>query len=152
MRAARKEPFSAMPHLGHLAVNGNFAADDARPECFGQGLVTETDAEERNGGVGADEIENAAGARRSAGPRRDDDGAGAGGDQLRRLEGVVADDGELASGKPLDLLDKVVGEGVVVIDDDDWGGAKDAPVGRRSWGERISHPRRVRYSSGGIGN
>src|SRR5205085_9433175 len=102
------------------------AARDACAECFADCLMAEADAEEGNGGVGANELEHASGARRSAGAGRDDDRARTFGDQPAWIELVIAHDAQLRAGKPLDLLHQVVSEGVVVIDDD-YAGAKETP-------------------------
>ena len=107
-------------------MNRHRAANDAGAERFADRLMPEADAEERDGFVFADQIDDASGARGSSGAGRDDDGLRLLRDQRGRIEGVVADDAHRAAGEPLDLLDQVVGEGVVVIDDDD-GQAKDAP-------------------------
>ena len=54
--------------------------------------------------VEADEIEDAAGARRRAGSGRDHDGRGLLREQCRRVEAIVADDFEPRAGEALDLL------------------------------------------------
>src|SRR5947207_2676700 len=102
--------------------------------------MPEADAEERDRIVEADQLDDAARAVRRAGTGRDHDRARPFCDQRRGIEGVVAHDTHAFAGDALDLLDQVVGEGVVVINDGD--GAKDAsrsaastrlPRGGRSW-------------------
>src|SRR6188508_3863039 len=143
-----------MHDVGDLAVHGDRSADDVRAEGLADGLMPEADAEERDGAVGANEVDDAAGARRSARSGRDDDGARPVGDQRVGIEGVVAHDTQALARDALDLLDQVVGEGVVVIDYGD--GAKDTsrleastrlPRVGRSWFAQCSIPR-CRNTSG----
>jgi hypothetical protein len=93
--------------------------------------MTQTDAEERDRFVRANQVHNPSGARRRPRSRRDDDRPRSLGNQRAGIERIVAQDAYRAAGEPLDLLDQVVGEGVVVVDDDDriTGSrrAKDAP-------------------------
>ena len=116
-----------MSDIAHFSVDGKLAANDPRAERLADRLVSETDSEERDRLVGADEIEDASGTRRRPRSRRNDDCPRLRCDQSAGLEGVVANDVERGAGEALDLLDQVVGEGVVVIDYDDRCGAKDAP-------------------------
>jgi hypothetical protein len=104
-------------------VHRQLAPHDPRPERLGDGLMAEADAEQGDVAVRADQVDAAPGARRGAGSGRDDDGPRPRGEQLLRLERVVPDDVQPFARKALELLDQVVGEGVVVIDDGD--GAKD---------------------------
>jgi hypothetical protein len=104
-------------------MHRELASHDLRPERLGDGLMPEADAEERDVAVRADQVDAAPGARRSARPGRDDDGPRPRREQLLRLERIVPDDVQPFARKALELLDQVVGEGVVVIDDGD--GAKD---------------------------
>src|SRR5260370_41961327 len=119
-----------MSPLGHFAMNGHRAANDAAAERLADRLMAEADAEAWDFFVRADEIDDAAGAGRGSRTGRDDDRLRLLGDQRGRSERVVANDANSVAGEPLDLLDQVVGEGVVVIDDDD-GRAKEAPA--KSW-------------------
>ena len=119
-----------MAYFTQLAVDGNASANDAGAERFADGLVPETDAEERDRFVGADQFEDAARARRRAGTGRNDD-------RLRLLieervdvEAIVAHDLQFERGDPLDLLDQVVGERVVVIDNGDHGKLLNVARGR----------------------
>ena len=118
-----------MHNLGHLPVHRQRAAHDARAKRFADRLMAEADAEEWNVCVRANEIDDAAGARRNAGTGRDYDRARTLGEQRVDVECVIAHDAQRGAGDALDLLDQVVGEGVVVVDDGDGrvnGGAKDA--------------------------
>jgi hypothetical protein len=72
--AAREEPLAAMADRAHFAVHRHRSADHLRPERLGDGLMAEADAEERDGGVGANEVDAAAGASGRAGAGGDDQG------------------------------------------------------------------------------
>ena len=135
LRATFEEALATMAHIADFSMNGKAPADDARAKSLTDCLMPEADAEERDGIVGADEVEDASGARRRAWSRRNDDRPRLRCDQCCRIERVVADDIDGNARKALDLLDQVVGEGVVVIDYDDRRGAKDAPGWAWSWGE-----------------
>ena len=127
--AVREQPLAAMHNLGDLAVYRHAAADDARAERLADRLVAEADAEERDVAVAAYEVDAAAGAGGRSGSGRDDDRARSALDQRRGVERIVADDRQRDAGKAFDLLDQVVGEGVVVVDYDNGvvsGRAKDA--------------------------
>jgi hypothetical protein len=100
-----EEPLVGVADRRDLAVHGHRTAYDACAECLADGLMSETNAEEGDVGVGADEIDDAAGARRSARAGRDHDRARAAGQQRRRLEGVIAHDFDTFAGEALDLLD-----------------------------------------------
>jgi hypothetical protein len=86
-------------------MNGHRAANDASAEGLADRLMPEADAEERDFFVGADEIDDAAGARGSSGAGRDDDRLRLFRDQFLRIEGVIANDANSPAGEPLDLLD-----------------------------------------------
>ena len=107
-------------------MNRHRAANDAPAKRFADRLMAEADAEKWDFLVGADEIDDAAGAGGRAGAGRDDDRFRVFRDQCGRIECVVADDANRSAGEALDLLDQVVSEGVVVIDDDE-ARAKEAP-------------------------
>ena len=118
-----------MHHLGHFAVHRNAAADDARAERLADRLVAEADAEKRDAVVRAYQFDAASRASWRSRSGRDDDRARSALDQRHRIERVVANDGQRDAGEAFDLLDQVVGEGVVVVDYDNRpvsGGAKDA--------------------------
>src|SRR5437879_785535 len=57
-RAAGEEPALFVEHITQLAVDGNASANDAGAERFADRLVPETDAEERDRFVGADQFED----------------------------------------------------------------------------------------------
>ena len=114
-------------------------AHDAPSECLADGLMAQADAEKWNALIEADQIDDAARPRRRSRPRRDHDRSRLFLEQRRRIERVVPNDTDIDAGKPLDLLNQVVGEGVVVIDDDQ--SAKDdlaIRVVRRSWERKRS--------------
>jgi hypothetical protein len=143
--AAGEEALAVVMDRRDLAVDRLLAADDFRTESLADGLMAEADAEERDGGVEADEIENAAGAGGGAGAGRNDDGSGALGEERGGLEGVVADDAQRLAGQPLDLLDEIPGEGIVVVDDGDRSGAQErirAKETRRQCGRSSRAPGR----------
>ena len=125
-RTTFEQPFVRVLHFGHFAMNGHRAANDASAKRFANRLMAEADAEKRDFLVGADEIDDAASAGGRARAGRDDDRFRVFRDQRGRIECVVADDANRSAGEALDLLDQVVGEGVVVIDDDE-ARAKEAP-------------------------
>jgi len=128
-----------MPHLGHFPVHRQAAAHDSRAERLADRLMAETDAEEWSAFVEADEIDDAARTRRRSRSRRDHDRSRFFLQQRVGFERVIPNYTNIHAGKPLDLLNQVVGEGVVIIDDDDR--AKDdlAVRGvRRSWGTKRS--------------
>src|SRR5262245_55655205 len=132
-----------MPHLGHFAVHRRGAAHHARAERLAERLVPEADAEERDIFIEADQLENAARAIGRAGTRRDHDRARLLREQLRGIEAIITDYLQPRAGEALDLLNQVVGEGVVVVDDDERARAKEtrrrscgsarSPEGGRSW-------------------
>ncbi len=104
--------------LGVLAVD-RLALHGAAAEGLDQRLVAEADAEHRRAGLGeaADRLFRDPGLGRRAGAGRDDEALGVALEQLvdRRL--VVAHDLELGT-ELAQVLDQVVGEGVVVVDDE----------------------------------
>src|SRR5438067_6079569 len=108
-----------MPHLGDLPMHRQARSHDAPAERLADSLMTETDAEKWNAFVEADQIDNAPGSRRRSRSRRDDDRSRLFRQQCGGIKRVVPNHTDIDAGKPLDLLNQVVGEGVVVIDDDD---------------------------------
>ena len=121
-----EKPLACMTNLSHFSVDRNRPANDARAERFADRLMAKTDAEKRDGLIGANEVDDTARASWSSRPGRDDDRRRFLGDQRRGIEGVIAEDANGAPGEALDLLHEVVGEGIVIIDDGDRR-AKDAP-------------------------
>ncbi len=123
MRTFREEPFIAMLDVAHLAMDRHLATHDARAERLGDRLMPEADAEERDRRIALDietnEIDAAPGACRRPRPGRNDERTRLLRDQLRGIELVIAKDAQPLAGETLDLLDQVVGEGVVIIDDRD---------------------------------
>src|SRR4051794_19199452 len=104
--------------LGVLAVD-RLPDDDPAAEGLDQRLVAQTDAEDRRPllGEGAHRLDRYAGLRRCAGAGGDHQAVGAALEQLADLGPVVADDLHLGAELP-QVLDEVVGEAVVVVDDE----------------------------------
>src|SRR3954471_3393552 len=102
-----------------LAVHG-LAADDVGAEVLRQGLVAQADPERGDAGLGEapDDLEADAGRVGRARAGRDDDAVGAPLEQLVDRRAVVAHDVDLAA-QLAQVLDEVVGERVVVVDDQD---------------------------------
>jgi hypothetical protein len=86
-------------------MNRHRSANDPAAERLADRLMAEADAEEWDFFVGADEIDDASGARRCSRAGRDDDRLRLFRKQFLRIERVIADDAHRAAGKPLDLLD-----------------------------------------------
>src|ERR1700694_2290075 len=63
-RASSEQPRVCVSHVGHFAMTRPGAANDAAAEGLADRLMPEAYAEERNGFVGADEIDDASGAGR----------------------------------------------------------------------------------------
>ena len=131
-RTPREESLPIMPHLGHLPMHRQAATHDSRAERLTDRLMAETDAKEWSVFVEADEIDDAARTRRRSRSRRDHDRSRFFLQQRVGFERVIPNYTNIHAGKPLDLLNQVVGEGVVIIDDDDR--AKDGPGRRDGWG------------------
>src|SRR5206468_4212231 len=113
-----------------FSMHGNAPAYDFRAERFADGLMAEADAEERDGVVGTDQFEDASRARRRARPRRDHDRLRLLIEQRIDVEAIVADDLQFEGREPLDLLDQVVRERIVVIDNGDHGKLLNVARGR----------------------
>src|SRR3984957_8109956 len=116
-RHAAEQPAAVMQHGGHLAVHQARGAHDFPAEHFHQGLVAETYAEDRNApGERLDHAHRNAGVARRAGSGRND--------QMRMLlrERLLDRDGVVAVYVDVRTqhqkgLHQVVGEGVVVVDE-----------------------------------
>src|SRR6185437_6491014 len=108
-----------------LAVHELGGTDDLGTEGRADGLMAEADAEGgdllvgRQRGEALDERDEDAGVLRCAGAGREDDSRGAQGDNFVGGDLVVAFDDDLALTQFADVLDEVVGEGVVVVEDED---------------------------------
>src|SRR4051812_30181367 len=102
-----------------LAVHREMA-DDGAAEGLGERLVAEADAQRRHPGLGEalDDVEADPRLVGRARTGRDDDAVGPAREQLLDVRGVVAHDVELAA-QLAQVLDEVVGERVVVVDDED---------------------------------
>ena len=62
LRASGEEAFVSVHDVGHLAMHWHRSANDACAKCLADRLMSKADAEERDVGVGADEVEDAASA------------------------------------------------------------------------------------------
>src|SRR5712692_3926162 len=111
----REHPAAIVMDAGGLAVHLLARARDGAPERLADGLVPETDAENRRGRVEAsDQTERDARAVRIARPRGDDDALGLESLHLVERDLVVAR--HVHAGAQLaHVLDEVVGERVVVV-------------------------------------
>src|SRR5712692_4146118 len=117
----REHPAAIVMDAGGLAVHLLARARDGAPERLADGLVPETDAENRRGRVEAsDQTERDARAVRIARPRGDDDALG--------LESLDVFDGDLvvpghvhARAQLAHVLHEVVGERVVVVQHENHG-------------------------------
>jgi len=85
-------------------MHRHIAAHDATAERFVDRLIAETDAEERDGLVRADQLNDAPRARRRAGTGRDDDRLRPLSNERNGIEDVIADNAHRAAGEALDLL------------------------------------------------
>src|ERR1700734_841320 len=80
---AAEHALALVAHLGELAVHGQGRAHDVAAEGLADRLVAEADAEHRNGRRGlVDQVEADAGIIGGAGPRRQHDRIGIGGDHI----------------------------------------------------------------------
>src|SRR4051794_39383994 len=106
-------------HLRVLAVD-RVAADDLPSERFHHRLVPEADAEDWRArfGEGANRIDRDARLLRRTWARRNDEPIGLQPNELGDRRLVIADDAHLSAPLP-QVLDEVVGEGVVVVDHED---------------------------------
>jgi len=117
----REDAATIVMDPGGLAVHLLARARDGAPERLADGLVSETDAEDRGGGVEAsDQPERDARAVRIARPRGDDDALGPEPLHLVERDLVVA---RHVHARPelTHVLDQVVGERVVVIQHENHG-------------------------------
>ena len=117
----REDAAAIVMDPGGLAVHLLARARDGAPERLADGLVSETDAEDRGGGVEAsDQPERDARAVRIARPRGDDDALGPEPLHLVERDLVVA---RHVHARPelTHVLDQVVGERVVVIQHENHG-------------------------------
>ena len=118
VRQAGEDPSAVVVDGGHLAVHDPGIADHLAAERMADALMAEADAERRHGrGKAAENVIRHAGLIGRTRPRRDDDvGRPQVGDAIGR-DPVVADDGHRQVGVKLPKpLNEVVGERVVIID------------------------------------
>src|SRR6185437_16413071 len=102
-----------------LAVHHALGAHHSTTICLADGLMSEADAEGGNRtSPAADRGDRDACLRRCAGPRRDDDGRRRQRADLVDRDGIVAPYHRLRP-ELTEVLDEVVGEGIVVVDDED---------------------------------
>ena len=105
-------------------------AADVDIKNLAKDLMPETNAEERDRFVGADQFEDASRARRRPRPGRNDDRLRLLIEQRVDVEAIVAHDLQFERGDPFDLLDQVVRESIVVIDNGDHGKLLNVARGR----------------------
>ena len=102
-----------------FAVHQVAGADDLAAEGLADGLMAEADSQDRRlAGHAADQRNQNAGLAGRAGARREQDALGP--ERLDLIDGqlVVAIDLDLRA-QLTQVLDKVVGEGIVVVEDED---------------------------------
>ena len=105
-----------------LAVHQVLGADDLSAESGADGLMSEADAEHGNfAGEVADDVDADAGVLRGAGAGGDDDALGMHGGDFGDGHLVIAAHFDV-SAQFSEILDEVVGEGIVVVEDEDHGG------------------------------
>lgn len=116
-RETLEQSGTGVPDLGQPSVHRARRQVHARAEELGDALVAEADAEDGQPALldGAPADAEVAGAVRAAGTWRDDDGVEVVDADPRPLV-VVADDDRRAAVHFADELEQVVGEGVVVVD------------------------------------
>src|SRR4051812_27630644 len=116
---AREQALAVVGDLRRLAVDGH-VADHLAAERLGERLVAEADAQRRHAGLGEapHRLHRDAGLVRRARPRRDDHAVRPAREQRVDVLDVVAHHLELGP-QLAEVLDEVVGEGVVVVDDED---------------------------------
>ena len=128
-RQAGEDRAAVVRDLARLAVD-RLAADDEAAERLRERLVAEADAERRDPGLreAAHRLQRDAGLVGRARPGRDDDAIGRALEQLVDRRDVVAHDVQLRA-QLAEELDEVVGERVVVVDDEDGGHARHGQSG-----------------------
>src|SRR5438046_9905101 len=119
VREPREQAAAVVADRRGLAVHLRLRARDGGAERLPDRLVAEADAEDRRGRAEApDHLEGDPRLVGVAGTRRDDNALGCPREDAREVNGVVAQ--HLEPGAELaQVLDEVVGEGVVVVDDQD---------------------------------
>src|SRR5579863_912165 len=119
IRKAGEDCTAVVNHRRGLAMHQAAGANDLRAEGVAQTLMTQADAEDRKrAGKFAQQSDRDSGLGGSAGPGRDDYGVrlqvahGGNGDRIIAMDGHTG--AEFA-----EILNEVVGEGVVIIDHDE---------------------------------
>ena len=104
-----------------LTVHQFFGSYDFPAEGFAQSLVSEANAQYRNlAGKVANQFDADAGLVRSAGARRDDDAVGTKSFDIGNAQLIVAADFDFGA-QLSEILNEVVGKGVVIVEDEDHG-------------------------------
>ena len=108
-----------MGHHRGLAVHEPFSPDDLAAECLADGLVPQAHAKERQPGLGGSTYQRHRDARLvgRAGTGGNDDGGGAKRDEVVHGGGIVPVHHRFGA-QLAGVLDEVVGETVVVIEDE----------------------------------
>src|SRR6185369_2950072 len=119
VRQATKDCHGVVTDLGCLAVHKSLGANYTPAECFANRLVPKTNAKYRNlFGKCANNRDTYARVRGHAGPGRNHDPLGFQFADLIHRDRVVAIDLRI-SAKLAQILDQVVGKGIVIVDDQD---------------------------------
>jgi hypothetical protein len=151
-RESGENGFAVVLDGAGFAVHEVSGADDLASEGCADGLVTEADAEQgdavgsaacaggNSGGEMTDEVDADAGFLGSAGSGRDDDAVGAEGLDFSEGDFIVAADFDL-SAQFSEILDEVVGEGIVVVEDEDHLCTECKDLGLQGLGEKASGQR-----------
>ena len=119
-RDTREQAAPIVHDLVGLAVHGSGCPAYARPEHVGYGLMAQTHAEHRNPGGRCcpDDVSRDTAVARRSWPRRDDDATGAKSHRFVGGHRIVAAYLDLGA-ESGEQLDQVVGERIVVVDDED---------------------------------
>lgn len=149
-REVGKDPHPCVANRAYFPVSGFRSTDDLSPKSHSDRLMPQADAQGRDlGGEGVKNLEGDSGAGRLARSGADEDPPGVEAGDLKRCDLVVSKDLDLRS-QLLQVLDQVVGKGVVVINHHDH--APTAPSSRSLYA--LKRPRALfkvsSYSLSGI--
>src|SRR5262249_28653580 len=130
VRQVREDAVTVVANLGCLAVHLSLGSGDRTAEGLADRLMSEAYAEDRRVLAEApDDLERHSGVVRGAGAGRDHDPLGRERSDAVGVYGIVADHVQLGA-ELAEILHEVVGEGVVVVDDEDH--ARDPAAAMRS--------------------
>ena len=137
----RVDPEAVVADRARLPVDERLRLRHLAAEALDDRLVAEADAERRRRRAEAeDQLDRAAGVDRPPWARRDDEAIGS--ELARRGDGhlVAAPDDDLGA-ELLEQVDEVVGERVVVVDDEDAHAFECASAGARARGSDLGVPK-----------